>query len=67
MMKSLKKEVLKKVKKIQIKYPKGEKLFFGRDDGYLLEFSMIGKKTVHEQKILDNGIRSMAKTPDTKS
>ena len=55
-------------KNIETKYPSLDKMFVGCYGGYVQEFSMIEKKTVHDLgKILKNDILSMAKTPDNKS
>ena len=52
----------------EIKYPEGDKLFAGYNNGSLLEFSMVEKKTVHDfGQIFDNAIVSLAKTYDNKS
>lgn len=51
----------------EIKYPKGDKLFFGQYNGSVVEFSIAEKKLVHSPKILDGIVNSMVKTYDNKS
>ena len=54
---------------IDIKYLKDNKLFIAKNGGYLIEYSIIQKKTVHDfgRVFLDGEISSMTKTPDNKS
>ena len=54
-------------KNTEIKYPKGDKLFAGCTNGWLVEFSMIEEITYYFGKILENEFSSMSKTPDNKS
>ena len=68
MISSFKKKVFKSEKNTEIKNLQGVRLFVGCYGGYLFEFSIIQKKTVHDLgQILDDDITSMAKTPDNKS
>ena len=55
-------------KNIEIKYPDGDQLFIGYADCSLLEFSMIGKKSVYDfGEVLDRYLFSLEKTLDNKS
>ena len=54
-------------KYLETKYLRCDKMFVGRYDGHVLEFPMIGNKTVHDLgQILKGQISSMVKTPDNK-
>ena len=62
------KQVQNSYKYTEIKYPRGDKLFAGCREGYLIRLSMIEKKPIYDQrKISSFPIYSMAKTSDNKS
>ena len=67
MIPSFKKQAINSYKNTDVIHPDGDRLFLGFFDGYVREFSMISKTTVHEQKIFTFHISSMTKTPDNKS
>ena len=54
-------------KNTKIKCPEGDKLFLGCGDTTVQEFSMTEMKIIHQKKILNDTITSMAKTSDNKS
>ena len=65
---SSKKQVQTSDKNTEIKYPEGDRLFCGCDNGSIVEFSIAEKKPVYDHgQILVYNITSMAKTPDNKS
>ena len=57
-----------KFNKNKVKFPDGDRIFIGRNGGYLLEYSMDEKEIVYNfGKILDQGISSLATTFDNKT
>ena len=67
MQSKISKQVQNSDKNTEIKYLDCGKIFVGYGRGSVREFSFIENKTVHEQKILEYDISSMAKTSDNKS
>ena len=61
-------QVQKSDKNTEIKYPQGDQLFIGNDEGSLIAYSMIKKEIVYDfGQISDNMITLIAKTLDNKS
>ena len=54
-------------KNMEIKYSDGSRFFVTCDDGSLIEYSLIEKKTVYDFGRILVDISSVAKTPDNKS